>query len=205
MARNSQNEAFLRTSFLSAANAPYIEDMQAEYERRGEPAGAVRIVHLGGAFQEPRMQVEHVARIGLAPGRAAKEQRHLPIAHRLLGEVVVDDDRMHAVVAEVFAHGAAGERGQVLHRRRVGRGRRDDDRIVERALLLEHFGELHHGRAFLPDRDVDAIKLDLLVVRRVERLLIEDGVERDRGLAGLPVPDDQLTLAAPDRNEFGSC
>ncbi|MGO4684309.1 2-oxoglutarate dehydrogenase E1 component [Hyphomicrobium sp. 2TAF46] len=33
MARNGQNEAFLRTSFLSAANAPYIEDMQAEYER----------------------------------------------------------------------------------------------------------------------------------------------------------------------------
>ncbi|MBA2126085.1 2-oxoglutarate dehydrogenase E1 component [Hyphomicrobium methylovorum] len=33
MSRNVQNEAFLRTSFLSAANAPYIEDMQAEYER----------------------------------------------------------------------------------------------------------------------------------------------------------------------------
>ena len=33
MSRNGQNEAFLRTSFLSAANAPYIEDMQAEYER----------------------------------------------------------------------------------------------------------------------------------------------------------------------------
>ena len=33
MSRNGQNEAFLRTSFLSAANAPYIEDMQAEYDR----------------------------------------------------------------------------------------------------------------------------------------------------------------------------
>ena len=33
MSRNGQNEAFLRTSFLSAANAPYIEDMQAAYER----------------------------------------------------------------------------------------------------------------------------------------------------------------------------
>ncbi len=33
MSRNGQNEAFLRTSFLNAANAPYIEDMQAEYER----------------------------------------------------------------------------------------------------------------------------------------------------------------------------
>src|SRR6185295_9583327 len=33
MARNPLNEAFLRTSFLSAANAGYVEDMQAEYER----------------------------------------------------------------------------------------------------------------------------------------------------------------------------
>jgi 2-oxoglutarate dehydrogenase E1 component len=33
MSRNGQNEAFLRTSILNAANAPYIEDMQAEYER----------------------------------------------------------------------------------------------------------------------------------------------------------------------------
>ena len=33
MSRQALNEAFLRTSFLSAANTPYIEDMQAEYER----------------------------------------------------------------------------------------------------------------------------------------------------------------------------
>ncbi len=33
MSRQALNEAFLRTSFLNAANAPYIEDMQAQYER----------------------------------------------------------------------------------------------------------------------------------------------------------------------------
>jgi len=33
MARNPRNEAFLRTSFLGGANAAYVEDMQAEYER----------------------------------------------------------------------------------------------------------------------------------------------------------------------------
>ena len=32
---------------------------------------------------------------------------------------VIDDDGMHAVVAEIFAHGAAGERRDVLHRRRI--------------------------------------------------------------------------------------
>ena len=33
MTRQALNEAFLRTSFLSAANAPYVEEMQAAYER----------------------------------------------------------------------------------------------------------------------------------------------------------------------------
>ncbi|HMN38272.1 MAG TPA: 2-oxoglutarate dehydrogenase E1 component [Hyphomicrobium sp.] len=33
MSRQALNEAFLRTSFLNAVNAPYIEQMQAEYDR----------------------------------------------------------------------------------------------------------------------------------------------------------------------------
>ena len=33
MTREPKNEAFARTSFLHGANAAYIEDMQAQYER----------------------------------------------------------------------------------------------------------------------------------------------------------------------------
>src|SRR4051794_40842769 len=108
---------------------------------------------------------------------------------------------MHAVVAKIFAHGAAGERRKILHRRRVGGGSGDDDGIFQRALLFQHFDELRDGRALLADRDIDAIQLDLLVAGGVERLLVQDGVERDRGLAGLAVADDQLALAAADRDQ----
>src|SRR5262249_59200809 len=76
-----------------------------------------------------------------------------------------------------------------------------DDRVVERALVLQHLDELRDGRALLADRDVDAVELDLLVAGGVERLLVEDGVERERGLAGLAVADDQLALAAADRDQ----
>ena len=107
---------------------------------------------------------------------------------------------MHAIVAEILAHGAAGKRCQILHRRGIGRGRRHHDRIVERAVLLQHLGELHDGGALLPDRDIDAVELYLLVTSGVERLLVQDGVERDRGLAGLAIADDQLALAAADRD-----
>ena len=108
---------------------------------------------------------------------------------------------MHAVVAEVFAHGAAGKRRQKLHRRRIGSGGGDDDGIFQRPLLLQHLDELRDGGALLADRDIDAVELDLLVGLGVERLLIEDGVENDRRLAGLTVADDQFALAAADRDQ----
>ena len=54
-------------------------------------------------------------------------------------------------------------------------------------------------RALLADRDVDAANLLLRVAGRPVGLLVDDRVDRDRGLAGLPVADDQLPLAAADR------
>src|SRR6478735_8274743 len=147
------------------------------------------------------MQIEYVAGIGFAARRAAQQQRHLAVGDGLLGQIVIDDDGVHAVVAEILAHGAAGERRDVLHRRRIGRGGGDDDRIFQRALLFQHLDELGNSRTLLADRDVDAIQLDVLVRLRVERLLVQDSVECDRGLAGLAVADDQFALAAADRDQ----
>jgi hypothetical protein len=61
--------------------------------------------------------------------------------------------------------------------------------------------DLRDGRALLADRDIDAI--ELLRSRRagVDVFLVEDRVDRDRGLAGLAVADDQLALAAADRDQ----
>jgi len=61
--------------------------------------------------------------------------------------------------------------------------------------------KLRDGGTLLADRDIDAVQPDLFVGLRIERFLIENGVERDRGLAGLAVTDDQLALAAADRDQ----
>src|SRR5690606_18843574 len=40
-----------------------------------------------------------------------------------------------------------------------------------------------------------------LVIAVIERLLVQEGIENDRGLAGLAVADDELALATADRDQ----
>ena len=109
---------------------------------------------------------------------------------------------MHAVIAEVLAHGAAGIGRQELQRRWLRRGGGDDDGVFHRAVLFQGFDDLGDRRALLADGDVDAVKLAVLVLRRLVDLpLIEDGVDDDGGFAGLAVADDQFALAAADRDQ----
>ncbi len=60
-------------------------------------------------------------------------------------------------------------------------------------MRLERRDDVSHGRRLLPDRTVDA--------GDITALLREDGVDRERGLAELPVADDELSLTASDRHE----
>ena len=76
---------------------------------------------LGRPLEQPAVQVEDVARVGLAARRAAQQQRQLAVGLGLLGEVVVDDQGVLAVLHPVLAHGAAGVGGEVLERGRLRR------------------------------------------------------------------------------------
>src|SRR5262249_47213474 len=148
--------------------------------------------HLGGALEQTRVEVEHVPGIRLATRRTAEEERQLPVGRRLLGEIVVDDERVAAAVAEVLAHAAPGVWREELHGGRIGRRGDDNGRVVHRAVARELVDHLRHGRALLADGDVEA--------HHVAAALVDDGVEGDGGLARLPVADDQLALPAPDRD-----
>ncbi len=90
-------------------------------------------------------------------------------------------------------------RRKVLEAGRVGRRGGDDGRVLQRAGLFE--GATHGGdrRTLLTDGDVDAADLLLGVARAPVVALVDDRVDSQRGLAGLTVADDQLTLATADR------
>ena len=139
------------------------------------------------------MEVEHVTGEGLAARRAAQQQRHLTVGLGLLGEVVVDDERVLAVLHPVLAHGATAVGSQVLERCRVGSRGDHDGGVLHSPELFERGNRLGDGRGLLADRHIDAL--------HAQTLLVQDRVERNGGLAGLAVADDQLSLATADRDE----
>jgi hypothetical protein len=110
----------------------------------------------------------------------------------LLGQIVINDQRILTAIAEVLAHRAAGVRCDVLQRSGFGGGGGNDDGVFHRAVLFELAHDVGDGRSLLTDSHVDT--------EEVLALLVDDGVDRDSGLAGLAVANDQLALTATDRH-----
>ena len=165
----------------------------------GHRAGAELVGELRAALQQAGVQVEDVARVGLAARRAAQQQRDGAVGLGLLGQVVEDDQDVLALVHPVLADGRAGVGGDVLEARGLRRRSGDDGRVLHGAGLLEGGADRGDRGALLTDGDVDAAHLLLRVAGGPGFLLVDDRVGDDRRLAGLAVTDDELALAAADR------
>src|SRR5205085_12699597 len=109
--------------------------LRLDDRERRERAAAVLLAELRRALEEARVEVEDVARVRLAARRTPEEERDLAVRGGLLAEVVVDAERVAAVVEEVLGHRAAAVRREVLERRGVRRGGRHDDGVLHRAVL----------------------------------------------------------------------
>ena len=139
------------------------------------------------------MQVENIAGVCFASGRSLEQQRDLAVSGGLLAQVVVYDKNILAVVHEVLAHCSTGIRSDIQHGSRLGCRCGNNDRVIHSAVTAQLFDNARYGRFLLADGNVDA--------DNILALLVDDSVERDRGLTGLAVADDKLTLAAADRNK----
>jgi hypothetical protein len=162
----------------------------------------VGLVHLGGTLEETRVQVEDITGVGLTSRGTTEEQRHLTVSNGLLGQIVIDDNGVAAVVTEPLTHGGTGEGSDVLQGGGLGSGGSDDDGVLHGILLLKGLDELSDGGTLLTDGNVDTVQLLLLggVGGVVPALLVEHGVESDSGLTGLTITNDQLTLTTADGN-----
>ena len=110
----------------------------------------------------------------------------------MFGQVVVDDKYVFALGHELFGHGTARVRGDVLHRSGVCGAGGYDDGVFHRAVLFQNVDHLGHLALFLADGDVNA--------DQVAALLVNDGIQGYGGFACGPVADYQLPLTAADGN-----
>ena len=106
----------------------------------------------------------------------------------MLGQIVVNNQRIHAVVHEPFAHCRARERREILVRRRIRRGGHDDNRVRHGAGLLQNANDARNVRLFLADGNVNAIQRAIICVSgllrgQIEPRVVDDGVNADGRLA----------------------
>src|SRR5438067_536484 len=104
---------------------------------------------------------------------------------------------MTRAVAEELTHCARRVWRNVLHGCRFRCRGRNHDRVIHRAGIGQRFNYLRDGRTLLPDAAINA--------DQVTTALVDYGVENDGGLASLAITDDQLALAAANRNHGINC
>src|SRR5205814_183287 len=124
--------------------------------------------------------------------------------------IVEDDERIHSIVHEPFAHRGASERRQILIRRRVGCRRRDDCRVRHGAFSFENIEHSRHVGIFLANGDVNTVERPIIVIFRVFRSFVQASLADDRidgngGFASCAITDDQLALTPTDRNHSIDC
>ena len=110
----------------------------------------------------------------------------------MLGQVVVDDQHITAGFHEVLGNAGCCIRRDVGQAGRLVAFGDDDHGVVHRILVAQRRDHFGHRRRALADGAVDA--------DHVLPALVQDGVECNRGLAGLAVAEDQFALAPTDRD-----
>ena len=111
--------------------------------RQSRQRTAAEVVgQFGGSFQQTAVTVEDVARVSFASWRTAHKQRQLTIRNRLFAQVVVNAQGVFALVHEVFCHGAAGVRSNVLQWSRRRRAGNDDRRVFHRAFASKRVNKV---------------------------------------------------------------
>ena len=111
----------------------------------------------------------------------------------MVGEVVIHNEHVATLFHEILGDTGCRIRGNIGQARRIVPFGDHDDGVFHGALFAEGGHDFGHAGGALTDRTIYA--------QHILIPLVENSVERNGGLAGLPVPKDQLALAASNRNE----
>jgi hypothetical protein len=153
------------------------------------------------ALEQPRVNIKDVAGKGLATRGTAQQQGEFAIGAGVMGEIVVNNQHIAALLHEMLRDAGGGVRSDVGEPRRIVALGHDHHGVIQCFLFPQGGHDFRHGGRPLADGAIDA--------EHILAALVEDGVDGDGGLAGLAVTENQFALAAPDGNErindFQSC
>jgi hypothetical protein len=82
----------------------------------------------------------------------------LTVSDGLFGQIVVDDQRVHAVVTEVLSHGGTRVRGQELKGSGVRGSGSDNNGVLESIVLFKGLHKLSNSGSLLSDGNVDTVE-----------------------------------------------
>jgi len=116
------------------------------------------LVHLSCSLKQTGMKIEHITWVSLTTGWSSKEKGHLTVSNSLLGQIVIDNQSVLSVIAEVFSNSTSRVWGQELKRCSLRSGGSDNDSILEAVLRFEQSHNISNGRSLLSDSNIDAEK-----------------------------------------------
>ena len=108
----------------------------------------------------------------------------------MLGQIVINDQHILALMHEKLCHSCTGIRCNILQRRRFAGGSGYQDRIIHSSIFCQCINDLGDRRGLLTDSHI--------YTDHIFTPLIDDRICGNGCLTGLTVTDDQLTLAAAD-------
>ena len=149
-------------------------------------------IQLCGTLQKSGMKIEYVSGICLTARRTTDQKRKRTVCYRMLGQIIIDDQNVLPFIHEIFAHGTAGIRRNILQRAGFGSRCRHNDGIIHGTVPCQIFHQRSHCGSFLADGHIDA--------DHILPLLVNDGIRSYRCLSGLAIANDQLTLTSSDRD-----
>ena len=100
----------------------------------------------------------------------------------MLGEIIVDDEDILALIPPVFCPGCCSIGSNIEPRCRFARGSVDNDCIFPSIVGLQFAFNLSNRRILLSDCTIDADD--------IFSLLVDDGVDGKSGFTGLTITDD---------------
>ena len=136
------------------------------------------------------MQIENVSGVCFTSGRTLQQQGQCTVSYRMLGQIIVYDEDILALIHEILSQRRTGVRRDVLQGCRIAGGCGYDNGVIHGIVLFQGSYQFCNGRCLLADSHIDTY--------HILALLVQNRIDGDGSLTGLTVTDDQLTLSTAD-------